>query len=215
MVLQAFREMGYEALGDHELQTVRGNVRIDVWAKQTRTPIPTIILCECKYWSKPVPQSVVYAFRAICSDVGAHFGLIISKAGFQSGASETRQATNIHLLDFAQFQETYFEGWKAGIFMQFAQMMDRMIVLTTHRITGDYPALAEKLVEVQVFDKYGMFFGERSYSKYFIEQGSPPVTVIDPRGDPRERTRITILSHREFYEVACQGFKDAISYFGI
>src|SRR6266545_3210589 len=101
MVAQAFSEMGYESDRNHEVMTVRGRVKIDVYAVKRSTPIPTVVLCECKHWSKPVEQNVIYGFRSICSDVGAHFGLIISKAGFQLGAKETREATNIHLLDFS------------------------------------------------------------------------------------------------------------------
>jgi restriction endonuclease Mrr len=104
MVQQAFAEMGYESNRAHKIQTVRGTVEIDVHAIKTSTPIPTIVLCECKYWDKPVPQHVVHTFRSVCSDAGAHFGLIISRRGFQSGAEISRTATNIHLMDFVEFQ---------------------------------------------------------------------------------------------------------------
>ncbi|WP_426993563.1 restriction endonuclease [Methylomonas sp. CM2] len=111
MVNTAFLEMGYESHQNHSVGTVRGDVKIDVFATDLRTPIPTVVLCECKYWNKPVDQSVIYAFRSICSDVGAHYGIVISKVGFQSGAKETREATNVHLMDFRQFQENFFAQW--------------------------------------------------------------------------------------------------------
>src|SRR5438128_10182598 len=91
MVAQAFAEMGYDTHRNHEVVTVRGRVKIDVHAVKTTTPIPTIVLCECKHWNKAVEQSVIHGFRSICADIGAHFGLVISKVGFQSGANETRE----------------------------------------------------------------------------------------------------------------------------
>ena len=154
-----------------------------------------------------------YSFRSICADVGAHFGLIISKAGFQSGAKETREATNIQLLDFDTFQETYFNEWRTGIFMRFVQMTDTLMPLIT---TWKDAALAKKLEEIKPFFKYEMFLGgERSFRAYFIFQNDLPVKIFDPRGDPHELKRITIRSFREYFEIGCQATADARKYFGI
>jgi hypothetical protein len=108
MVCQVFTEMGYVSNRAYSLQTIRGAVEIDVHAIKTTTPIPTLVLCECKYWDKAVPQHIVHAFRSVCSDAGAHFGLIISRRDFQSGAENSRIATNVHLMDFVEFQGTFF-----------------------------------------------------------------------------------------------------------
>ena len=123
MVQQAFAEMGYESSRNHKLKTVRGTVDIDVHAIKSSTPIPTVVLCECKHWDKPVPQNVIHGFRTVCSDAGAHFGLIISKKGFQPGAEETRTATNVHLMNFEEFQSTFFSEWRAGAMMMLANLV--------------------------------------------------------------------------------------------
>src|SRR5213080_4807970 len=39
---------------------------------------PAVYLCECKFWTRPVPQEVVHAFRTVISDAGAHRGFVIS-----------------------------------------------------------------------------------------------------------------------------------------
>jgi hypothetical protein len=215
LVEQAFLEMGYEASRGRELNTIRGNVVVDVYAVKTTTPIPAVVVCECKHWAKPVEQSVVYAFRSVCADIGAHFGIVISKAGFQSGAEVTRASTNIHLLSFLEFQETFFDEWRTGIFMSFARMCDESMPLVYDRYTDRNPELQSKLIGVNSFRKYEVFFGETSYRSFFIERGEFPVTVVDPRGDPRELRRITLGSYREFFEVSTQGWKDAKSCFGI
>jgi len=216
MVNQAFGEMGYESYRDHELSTVRGTVRIDVYAVKTSTPIPTIVLCECKYWEKPVNQNVIYGFRSICSDAGAHFGLIISKVGFQSGAKETRDATNIHLLSFLEFESTFFEEWRAGVFLKLVQMCDSLLpLLPGNPNFADKREFQKKLGSLNVFDKYNIFFGSQRYTSYFIERGEFPIVITDPRGDPNNLEPLTIQSHRQYFEVAKQACIDARNYFHI
>src|SRR5687768_16642718 len=68
------------------LETVRGGVDIDVFAVQLVDGRAVVVLCECKNWNRPVPQEVVYAFRSVMADSGAHIGYVISARGFQTGA---------------------------------------------------------------------------------------------------------------------------------
>ena len=216
MVAQGFDEMMYKSSRNYEITTVRGRIKIDVYAIKKDEPIPTVILCECKYWNKPVGQNVIHAFRTICTDVGAHFGLIISKRGFQSGAKETSKATNIHLLDFLEFEKTFFDEWRSGIFHRFAKMTDVLMPLLWDdpHIESD-GKLKAKLRSVNVFEKYEMFFGQQRYTSYFIESGVFPVRISDPRGDPRSIKTIVVKSPRQYYEIGAKGFADARAYFGI
>jgi hypothetical protein len=216
MVMQAFDEMDYESHRNYEVMTVRGMVKIDVYAIKKTTPIPTLVLCECKYWNKAVDQNVIYGFRSICSDIGAHFGLVISKVGFQTGAKETREATNIHLLNFIEFQKTFFEEWKTGIFMKFAKMSDVLRpLIPLNPYYKDNFELQRKLEKVNIFDKYEVFFGDQSFTSHFIGTGVYPITITDPRGDPSNLKPITIESPRQYYEIARQAYSDARAYFSI
>lgn len=207
--------MGYESHRDHTLQTVRGAVRVDVYAVKHSTPIPTIVICECKHWKKPVEQAVVYTVRSVCSDVGAHFGLIVSKVGFQSGAQETWASTNVHLLNFAEFQDTFFEEWRTGIFMKLAQLAEPLQPLIYNRFVGKDPTLEQRLAGVKVFQKYAVFFGKSNYSAYFVNSADFSLQTIDPRGDPFDLQPITIKTHRELYDVSVQGAADARLHFGV
>jgi hypothetical protein len=209
MVHQAFTEMGYVSNRAHKLGTVRGTVEIDVHAIKASTPIPTIVLCECKYWDKPVPQNVVHGFRSVCSDAGAHFGLIISRKGFQSGAENSRIATNVHLMDFADFQKTFFEEWRTGAFMMLARMQSQL-----HPVFRAIAGFQENGLDIidhdaiegiDAFRKYSIFFGvDGVYSDFFINRRSFPATFNDPRGDPRKLYPVTASSHREYLEIARQ-----------
>ena len=206
--------MGYETYRNKNISTARGAVEIDVHATKKSTPIPTVVLSECKYWDKPVDQNVIYSFRSICADVGAHYGLIISKKGFQTGAHESREFTNIELLDFLEFQRTYFEEWRNGIFMRFAQMDGQIkFLLPGNPYYQHDTELQAKLKDVRVFQKYSVFFGDACYSSFFIERNEFPAEMYDPSGNPGDLSVITVRSPREYFDIGTQAVRDAFDYF--
>src|SRR6476660_968508 len=47
------------------LQTVRGQVDVDVYAVDVAVSPPALTLFECKHWKRAVPQTVVHAFRTV------------------------------------------------------------------------------------------------------------------------------------------------------
>jgi len=214
----AFTEMGYESKRAHKLDTVRGSVEIDVYAVKRSTPIPTIVLCECKHWDKPVPQNIVHSFRSVCADSGAHFGLIISKMGFQRGAENSRSATNVHLMDFSSFQTTFFDEWRSGVFMLLARMRDQLLPIL--RAASGFTENGTDLIDASVlkgvdpFNKYSIFFGiDGGYSNYFVHREPFPAIFNDPRGDPRTITKVTANSYREYMDIATQALIEATTYF--
>jgi hypothetical protein len=217
MVHQAFDEMGYETARNVEISTARGTVKVDVRAVKKSNPIPTHVLCECKYWNKRVEQSAIHSFRSICSDAGAHYGLIISKVGFQSGANESRSHTNIHLLNFVEFQSTFFDEWRSGLLMKFARMFDSLIpIIPMNPNYARDKALQAKLSSFDIFRKYEIFFGgNNNYTAYFVHQRPFPTKIVDPRGDPASLREITVETPRQFFEIARQGCTDARAFFGI
>jgi hypothetical protein len=194
MVNLAFREMGYESYRNHSVETARGNVTVDVFATDKRTSIPTNVICECKYWNKPVDQQIIYAFRSVCADIGVHYGLVISKVGFQSGAEQTRHSTNIHLLDFKQFQEKFFNKWREGILIEIIRMRDVFLP----------KLLKSKRSFIKAPIKYNLF---DIVSDHFIFNNEFPIHVVDPRGDIESTHKITIKSHRHFFDIAKEAYK--------
>lgn len=72
-----FNYSGYEAITPYNIQTVRGEVEVDVFVK-TKNELNEIILCECKFWNTSIPQEKVHAFRTVVQDSGASLGIIIS-----------------------------------------------------------------------------------------------------------------------------------------
>lgn len=92
-------------------ETARGRVEVDVYAIDPATNPPSVYLCECKRWSTSVPQGEVQTFRTVVADSGANHGLFISAKGFQQGAHEVVQHTNVHLSSWQEFQELFLERW--------------------------------------------------------------------------------------------------------
>jgi len=110
-VAQILQECGLVAETAITLNTARGKTEVDVYAKDSSTTPESIYLCECKRWASRVPQGEVQAFRTVVNDEGANFGLFISSQGFQSGAYDVVQHTNIQLLDWEGFQRLFLERW--------------------------------------------------------------------------------------------------------
>ncbi|VAW92396.1 hypothetical protein MNBD_GAMMA21-1291 [hydrothermal vent metagenome] len=220
MVQQAFDEMGYESHRNHPVETVRGTVAIDVFAKKTTTPIPSIVLCECKHWNKPVSQTVIHSFRTVCSDIGAHYGLIVSKKGFQSGAEKSRESTNIHLMTFEEFQKTFFREWQQGVSIMLSAMRDEILPIIRAELGKQDYGLdridRQQLQNVQPMEKYSIFNGwEGSYTQYFIGEEDFPIEINDPRGNPEELKRLVINTHREYLEIAKQAVLDARAHYNL
>lgn len=109
-VAEILNECGYETLVEKTIQTVRGNVTIDCFAEK-QNGHRTIIFAECKFWSKRIPQSIVHSFRTVVNDSGANSGFIISKAGFQKGAIDAVENSNITLMTYNEFLERHQMEW--------------------------------------------------------------------------------------------------------
>jgi len=110
-VAKLLSEIGYDTEVEKNIQTIRETINIDVYAIDIKKIPQSTILCECKHWNNPVPKTIVHAFRTTVSDYGANHGIIISKAGFQSGTYEAVKNTNIMLFDWEHFQEYFKIRW--------------------------------------------------------------------------------------------------------
>ena len=130
-VANILSQCGFNVEINKKIVTVRGGVVVDVYAEEIVLGRKYIIICECKYWKKKVPQTIVHSFRTICSDIGVHKGYIISIAGFQSGAYSSIPNTNIELVDWRGFQDLFISTWFNNYFMtQVTNNFDPIFSLT-------------------------------------------------------------------------------------
>ncbi len=103
-VNKILNECGLTSEIDKKITTVRGPVKVDVYAEDSFNRPPTTYLCECKHWKSSIPKTVVHAFRTVVTDFGANWGFIISSVGFQSGAQTAASKSNVKLLTWIEFQ---------------------------------------------------------------------------------------------------------------
>ncbi len=110
-ISQILRECDFCAEVDKSIETARGTVDVDVYAEdRSRTP-EIKYLIECKNWKIRIPKTIAHAFRTVVSDFGANVGLIVSSAGFQSGAFDAVKKSPIKLLDWKEFQDLFINVW--------------------------------------------------------------------------------------------------------
>jgi len=110
-VAKILNESGLETEIEKTITTSRGQVEIDVFAKDPDQNPPCIYLCECKQWKSNVPKSVVHSLRTVVSDSGANWGLLISSKGFQKGAYEAAAYSNVKLLNWNEFELLFADKW--------------------------------------------------------------------------------------------------------
>jgi len=108
---QILSEAGLEAHTNLDVPLARGTVSVDVLARDPSATPPTTYICECKLWRRAVPQNVVHAFRSVVIDSGAHRGFIISSGGFQAGAYEAAQHSNLDLVSWSEYQHLFLKRW--------------------------------------------------------------------------------------------------------
>ncbi len=104
-----FISIGAEAKTNQTVQGVRTKHDIDILVTTKFLGEDLIWIIEAKQWKSNVPKEKVLALRAIIDDVGADRGFIISEIGFQSGAYEAANNTNIKLKTFNELKKTTSE----------------------------------------------------------------------------------------------------------
>ena len=110
-VATIFREIGFDVVEEKTVELARGQAEIDVYAQDSNSIPESIYVVECKHWKKLIPQTVVHSFRTVVADSGAHHGLLVSRVGFQSGASAASHYTNIKLLNWLEFEQLFGGRW--------------------------------------------------------------------------------------------------------
>ena len=87
--------------------------QIDVFWEFTQGDIVYTTLISCKDWKNPVKKAQVLEFRAILDDIpGQPRGIIVSRAGFQSGA---QNVANAHGILLYTLREPSSEFWNAHL----------------------------------------------------------------------------------------------------
>lgn len=95
-----FDSIGADADTNVRVRGVRTCHDVDVLVKTKFLGENITWIVEAKHWKSKVTKAQVLALRSIVDDIGADRGFIISIAGFQSGAFEAAENTNVKLKTF-------------------------------------------------------------------------------------------------------------------
>ncbi|TIY11330.1 MAG: restriction endonuclease [Mesorhizobium sp.] len=101
-----FRSLGLKAETDLRIQGVRTSHDIDVLVTIDMAGFDVRWFVECKYWKTAVNKLHVLALREIVADCGADRGIILCEEGFQSGAIEAANLTNVQVTSLAALAES-------------------------------------------------------------------------------------------------------------
>lgn len=108
-VAGVFRSVGLSAVTNENIEGIRTSHTMDVVVRSKHVGIKMIWLVECKYWNRPISKDRVLTLRTIVDDTGSDRGFMMAENGYQSGAVEAANRTNITLSSIAELQETLSE----------------------------------------------------------------------------------------------------------
>ncbi len=126
-----FRSLGFDATVDAKIAGARAKHRIDVWVTFNRYGLDHRWVVECKYWQqRNIPKKEVETLRTIVNEVGADRGFLLSEVGFQSGAVQAAQNTNITLTSLADLRLNA----ESGILRSTIIILNRVVLELRQRI---------------------------------------------------------------------------------
>jgi len=224
-VARVLEECGFEVDVEKKIETVRGEVELDVYAEEVIKGRKYSIAVECKNWSNNIPQHVVHSFRTVVADLGINAGYIVAKTGFQSGAFSAADLTNIELLTWSDFQAQFFESWYETYFTNMvAEKLDGLITYSEPFLPPWFEAMKENdknlyLGYKQQFDVFGMVMQSMGpWSRTLKPNEIAELPLIGRLAPGKERNTIPdeILNesyYREFLDRAIQYGEYAVSKF--
>lgn len=99
-----FRSIGASAETNVTMQGVRTSHDVDVLIKTKYLGEDLVWIVEAKQWKNRVNKLQVLALRTIAEDIGVDRAFIISEVGFQSGAHEAAESTNVKLKTYEELK---------------------------------------------------------------------------------------------------------------
>ncbi len=140
-IAEHLRSLGVQAVTNKTVKGVRTEHDIDIYAtsKYLGTNIKWVI--EAKYWNTKIPKEKVLALRSIVDDIGADKGFIISQVGFQSGAIEATENTNIQLYTFEELisnTRNYIQSEILETYLRRARLLEIRYFSHKKQIRKDY-----------------------------------------------------------------------------
>lgn len=119
-----FRSLGLEAETDVTIQGVRTKHDVDVLVKSHHAGFDVTWIVECKHWNSKVTKLHVLALREIVNDTGADRGILLAESGFQKGAIEAANLTNVQVTSLDDVEQSASNAINS---MKLRDIFDRLI----------------------------------------------------------------------------------------
>lgn len=121
-----FNSLGTNAKTNVTIKGVRTKHYIDVLVETKFLGQDIVWVIEAKKWKSKINKSQVLGLRTIVDEIGADKGFIISENGFQSGAIEASENTNVQLLTYTELKRLTKELIQSEIISTYK---DRLAIL--------------------------------------------------------------------------------------
>lgn len=136
-----FESMGTDAKTNVKVTGVRGEHDVDVLVKSKFLGRDITWIIEAKKWNSNVPKEKVLALQSIVLDLGADRGFIISEKGFQSGAHQAAENSNVSLVTYSELVSSTQECMDLEILKHYEQRYEILVArygAHPKRIRRDY-----------------------------------------------------------------------------
>lgn len=175
-------DIGLDSKTEFKLNTPTSKIEVDVYAIDPKSVDKIKYIIECKNWNKNIPQHVIHSFITTMNATGGDIGYIISKKGFQKGAIESVNYTNIRLFSYNEFQEHYLMLWYKKSFAKRIYEISSDLISYTEPINSRRFKCQEKLTNIKaekfdhLLDKYSDFatmlicIGSNSFERRFSKE---------------------------------------------
>jgi RNA polymerase sigma factor (sigma-70 family) len=104
------RAAGWTVTTPARISGARTSHDIDVWAEFQVQDLAITMAIECRERKERVKKDQVAAFREIVNDIGANIGIMVSTAGFQIGARQAAEHSNVLLRTEDEFERERARG---------------------------------------------------------------------------------------------------------
>lgn len=225
-VAEILSQCGFKVNEEFKVKGVRGFVTLDVYAEEEILDRKIKYCFECKYWNKKIPLSVVQGFRTLIYDLGFDIGYIISTKGFQKGALNAINNTNIKLITWEDFQNIFQRTWIEKYFIPvLTAKLDQLFEFTEIFLPDWFSKLSNQnkkkffLLRNKYLDFSVLCFSMSTYANNFSEP--PKLPLKDSLKDKRKITKgiprgfLTETSYKEFLELVLKYNKKIIEEFRV
>ncbi|MFM0072621.1 restriction endonuclease [Paraburkholderia sediminicola] len=118
-----FKSLGLDAQTNVTVHGVRTQHDIDVLVKMHHVGFDITWAIECKHWKSKVSKLHVMGLRSIVQEIGADRGILLCEVGFQSGAIEAAQLTNVVVTSLANVMQS---AQKDVYNLRFRELLERI-----------------------------------------------------------------------------------------